>query len=184
MGVELGVVDPNPNGIGSGGTVEITAGGGIAGHGSGGASGGVSRGSIEWIQARLVECLAHLKCAGEVRVRLVGDEEMSHAHHRHCGVTGTTDVITFDLAEGAAAKTRELDVDILVCVDEARRQAGQSKGSVDRELLLYALHGVLHCLGHDDHDEEAYEKMHRAEDEVLQAIGVGAVFRKPNDPNE
>jgi ssRNA-specific RNase YbeY (16S rRNA maturation enzyme) len=46
-------------------------------------------------------------------------------------------------------------------------------------LLLYTLHGVLHCIGFDDHEEADFEAMHGAEDAVLAAIGVGPVFHRP-----
>ncbi len=113
---------------------------------------------------------------GEVRVRLVGDAEMSAAHERFSKVSGTTDVLTFDLSEGGTARGDRLDVDILACVDEARRQGSARGHGVERELLLYILHGALHCLGHDDHEEEGYARMHAEEDRILRAIGVGPVF--------
>jgi probable rRNA maturation factor len=110
---------------------------------------------------------------GEVRVQVVDDETMSALHARHAGETGTTDVLTFDLREDLG---EPMDTDIVVCVDEARRQAESRGHTVERELLLYILHGALHCLGHDDHDDGAYGAMHREEDAVLTAIGVGRVF--------
>ncbi len=120
---------------------------------------------------------------GEVRVRLVADAEMADAHLKYADVPGTTDVLTFDLAEDAAATgaSAALDVDILVCVDEARRQAVIHGHAAEREVLLYILHGVLHCLGHDDHDDAAYERMHAEEDRILRAIGVGPVFDPARD---
>lgn len=117
-----------------------------------------------------------LGCGGEVRVRVVNDAEMAAAHVRYSGIEGTTDVLTFDLAEGASAEGAPLDVDILICVDEAARRGTEMGHATERELLLYIVHGVLHCLGHDDHDEVEYARMHALEDEVLAAIGVGATF--------
>lgn len=101
---------------------------------------------------------------------------MAAAHEQYSGIAGTTDVLTFDLAEGGSARGAALDVDILVCVDEARRQGTDRGHEVERELLLYILHGVLHCLGHDDHDDDAFERMHAEEDRILTAIGVGPTF--------
>ena len=117
---------------------------------------------------------------GEVRVRVVGDQEMAAAHERYSGVAGTTDVLTFNLAEAGDG----LDVDVLVCMDEAERQAGRRGHAVERELLLYVIHGVLHCLGHDDHDEAAAARMHAEEDRVLEAVGVGATYgRMEEEPH-
>ncbi|MBY0311015.1 MAG: rRNA maturation RNase YbeY [Phycisphaerales bacterium] len=115
---------------------------------------------------------------GEVRVKIVGDAEMAEAHVRYSGVEGTTDVLTFDLAEGASARGGALDVDILVCADEARRQALEHGHDPVREMLLYVLHGVLHCLGHDDHTDDGFARMHAEEDRILAKIGVGATFKK------
>jgi len=105
-------------------------------------------------------------------VRLVDDATMTGLHRRHCDLDGTTDVLSFP----AAAPGEPVDADIACCVDEAARQAGRRGHPVADELLLYAVHGLLHCLGHDDHEPEAYAAMHAEEDRVLTAIGVGARF--------
>lgn len=120
---------------------------------------------------------SELDASGEVRVRVVNDEIMSDLHRRHSGVSGPTDVLTFDLRPMGLGP---LDTDIIVCLDEAIRQAATRGHPPHRELLLYGLHGILHCLGHDDHDDRAYARMHAAEDAVLTAIGVGPVFDKPS----
>jgi probable rRNA maturation factor len=137
---------------------------------------------LEWLVARSHDALDHLRAAGEVRVRVVGDAEMAAAHEEFAGAPGTTDVLTFDLSDPdapppVAPDARRLDADILVCADEARRQAASRGHEVERELLLYIIHGVLHCMGHDDHDEAAAAAMHTREDEVLAAIGVGPTYR-------
>jgi probable rRNA maturation factor len=97
---------------------------------------------------------------------------MAAAHGRYVGIAGPTDVLTFDLSDGASG----LDADLLLGLGEARRQGAARGHAVERELLLYLVHGVLHCLGHDDHDEAGYARMHAEEDRVLGAIGVGATF--------
>lgn len=142
-----------------------------------GATGG-ARDTLDAVPGLIGRAGAELGVTGEVRVRVVGDGEMALAHFTHCGVPGTTDVITMDLRdpEGAAATDREIDADLLVCIDEAARQAEERGHTITHELTLYILHGVLHCLGFDDHDDDAYAAMHAQEDRVLTAIGLGAVF--------
>ncbi len=132
-------------------------------------------GERRWLLERAGEAMAELGAGGEVRIALVDDETMSERHERDAGVAGTTDVLTYDLA-GDSEQTRALDVDVIVCVDEARRQAESRGVAIERELLLYILHAALHCLGHDDHTDEGFRRMHEAEDRVLEAIGVGATF--------
>ena len=134
-------------------------------------------GSAEaWLVEQARRVAGHLDLEGELRVRVVDDAEMARAHEKHLGDPSTTDVMTFDLAEGAAVRGAPVDADLLVCADEAARKASEHGYPVERELLLYVVHGLLHCLGHDDHDEASYQRMHALEDELLEAIGVGATF--------
>lgn len=140
------------------------------------ASAAIDGSARAWLVENARRASEHLGLEGELRVRVVCDAEMARAHEKHLGDPDTTDVMTFDLADGAAARGAPVDADLLLCVDVAARKAREHGYSVERELLLYVVHGLLHCLGHDDHDEAAYRHMHDLEDEVLEAIGVGATF--------
>jgi len=146
-------------------------------------AGALSPPALAWLRdagrRALLEAIHRRGVGGSVhavRLRIVGDEEMTTLHAAHTGDATTTDVLTFDLRDATDAP---LDADVVLCVDEALRQATRRGRSVERELLLYALHGALHCLGCDDHDEEAYEAMHALEDAILEAVGVGATFHEP-----
>lgn len=129
-----------------------------------------------WVRDRLIEAMAHVgRPVARVCVNVVDDEAMTRLHRQHCRVDETTDVLTFPASaepdwEGA------IDVDIAVCADEAGRRAAERGYPVARELLLYALHGLLHAAGYDDHEEADYRAMHNEEDRILQAIGVGSTF--------
>jgi probable rRNA maturation factor len=143
-----------------------------------------------WLEAHSRRALAALALTGEVRVRIVGDAEMSLANQRFHGQEGTTDVLTFDLSAARAGdpadlgrpSPRELDADILLCAAEAERQAAPRGFPVERELLLYLIHGVLHCLGHDDHDPGAAVRMHTVEDRLLEFLGVGPTYARTGGP--
>lgn len=127
--------------------------------------------------------MTHLGLSGDVRVSVLDDAAMSKLHKDFCDIEGTTDVLTFDLSDGRNSDIDRvlitIDTDIAVCLDEALRHATPGGYPVEHELLLYVVHGVLHCLGHDDHDPEQAAAMHRREDEILRAIGVGAVYARP-----
>ncbi|MFG0328124.1 MAG: rRNA maturation RNase YbeY [Phycisphaerales bacterium JB037] len=146
------------------------------------ATGRLAAADLAWLTDRARSALVHLRAAGELRARIIDDAAMRRAHADWLGDDSTTDVITFDLTEGHAALTRELDTDLLVCLDEATRQAHHRGHDARRELLLYLVHGSLHCLGHDDHEPTQAERMHALEDRTLDAIGVGAVYAPANPP--
>ena len=110
----------------------------------------------------------------ELSVALVSDKRMAQLHRRFLNIAGPTDVLTFPLDHDA--RGRPVAGEVVVCVPEARRRAGAEGVTVERELLLYALHGLLHLCGHDDRTDAAFRAMHRTEDQILTRLGVGPVF--------
>ncbi len=155
---------------------------------------------VDWLAHRAMDAGRVLRAAGEVRVRVVGDAEMAAAHERYGGMPGTTDVLTFNLGdEPASPPPTEVDgslladydsnmfvfdSDILICHDEAQRQSGRLGHPIEAELLLYVVHGMLHCLGFGDDTEQAAQAMHRVEDWVLGRVGVGPVFAPKGQSHE
>ncbi len=109
-----------------------------------------------------------------VNIEIVNDDRMIELHRQYSGIGTTTDVLTFVLSEAG----EPIEADIAVCADVAARQASDRGHGVEQELLLYALHGMLHCVGHDDHTESGYAAMHAEEDRILDAIGVGETFTR------
>jgi len=99
---------------------------------------------------------------------------MSELHAQFMGIPGPTDVLTFPLDQDDSGNI--VAGEVVVCVPEARRQAKARGTSVERELLLYALHGMLHLCGYDDRTSAAFRAMHAAEDRILTQLGVGPVF--------
>lgn len=123
-------------------------------------------------------------CVAQIALAIVADEEMAQLHEQYTGVAGTTDVLTFDLRESGqdAPGATALDADIILCLDEAARQASERGHPLRHEMLLYAVHGLMHLLGEDDHDEKAYQHMHAREDALLERLGVGRVFSSEPKP--
>lgn len=126
----------------------------------------------------------------DVSFIIIDDERMASMHVEFSNVEGTTDVLTFDLRDEPFDARSLVEVgepiagvegEIYICLDEARRRAAERSHSVERELLLYITHGLLHLVGYDDHRDEDYAAMHAREDMILESLGVGAVFSAPNE---
>jgi probable rRNA maturation factor len=109
-----------------------------------------------------------------VSILIANDVTMSKLHRQFLHITGPTDVLTFEIEK--SSKGRVVAGEIIVCLTEARRQARQRKIPVSHELLLYAVHGLLHLAGYDDVKTGDYDKMHQEEDRILTAIGIGPTF--------
>ena len=107
-----------------------------------------------------------------ISIRVVTDVTMSNMHFAYMQIEGTTDVLTFN----NSVNNKELSVDIAICVDVARRQIAKRSHSLNHELLLYVVHGILHCIGFNDSSNAEYKRMHKEEDRILTAIGVGSVW--------
>ena len=103
----------------------------------------------------------------DLEVALVSDRRLAAIHRRFLGDASTTDVISFDLGEDGCGPAGE----IYVSVDRARAIAGERGVSIERELCLYVVHGVLHLCGLDDRRRRDRERMRVAEAVVLASLG-------------
>jgi len=123
------------------------------------------------------QATAMLGCAVErVCIYLVDDHRMTELHTAHLNIPSTTDVLTFAHND----RGEPIDVDIAVCIDEAGRHAARHGHACRDEVLLYVVHGLLHCTAYDDKEEPDAIAMHREEDRILQALGIGPVFSRGN----
>lgn len=80
---------------------------------------------------------------------------MTTLNERYRGKRGATDVLSFAGARGfRSGMGREFDAgEIIISVHQARRQANQAGHSLEREVVLLALHGLLHNLGYEHRTE-------------------------------
>jgi rRNA maturation RNase YbeY len=69
-----------------------------------------------------------------------------------------------------------IEVDVLICLDEAERRVAEFAHTTVHELLLYAVHGLLHAAGFNDQNPSEFAAMHAEEDRLLSLVGVGDVF--------
>ena len=70
--------------------------------------------------------------------------------------------------------------EVVICLDEAADQAAHRNHPVRLEVLLYAVHGLLHLLGYDDRDRSSAARMHRREDRLLTQAGLGTIYYRKN----
>jgi probable rRNA maturation factor len=142
---------------------------------------GVETVEPSWLAERLARAVQELRQpVRRLTVIVVDDARMADLHRRYLGAEHTTDVLTFLASEAG----QPVEADIAICLDVAARESADRGHPVAHELLLYALHGVLHGCGFDDHDDDDFAAMHAEEDRVLRAIGIGATFDRADADSE
>jgi len=99
----------------------------------------------------------------ELCVHLVEAGEMARINEKFLQHIGPTDVITFTDIEGRVG----LHGEIFICPEVAVSQANEFRTSWQEELIRYAIHGLLHLMGHDDRSAAARKAMKREEDRIV-----------------
>jgi probable rRNA maturation factor len=102
------------------------------------------------------------------------------------GKDSATDVLSFPQAEGDAAGALALG-DLVISVETAAAAAAQLGHSLQEELKVLLVHGVLHLIGHD-HEQggEQAQRMRAEEARLLPLIGgaAGLIARTEGAPTE
>ena len=109
---------------------------------------------------RMAEALDNLS------IVLVDDERMAALNQRLLGRSGPTDVIAFQAEEDEEGQGGE----IIISVEAAARQAQEYGHSLERELCLLAVHGLLHVLGYEDEPETKRAEMERIQQQLMTEI--------------
>jgi probable rRNA maturation factor len=141
-----------------------------------------------WLRlTRLVLAEERAPAEAEVSLIFVDEEAITDLNGRFLGGDGPTDVLAFPIDDDHVPSGRQPDVggrgpgapgdpvdppvvlgDVVVCPAVAARQAPEHAGTVDAELALLVVHGVLHLLNYDHAEAREAESMQRRERELLE----------------
>jgi probable rRNA maturation factor len=130
----------------------------------------------------------NVRGAAEISVFFIDAETIAELNSEHMGKTGPTDVLAFPLdgveimeSQGPAAMSKgparphfdpddipTMLGDVLLCPYVAAQQAPSHAGTLDDEIALLLVHGILHVLGYDHDVEEATTRMRQREKHILE----------------
>ena len=105
----------------------------------------------------------------------VEPESIRELNKTYRDVDSVTDVLSFE-SDGEYDPETGLEYlgDIVICLDQAQKQADKSGHSLKDEIGLLEIHGLLHLLGYDHEKSEEEEKeMFGKQEIVLEALGLG-----------
>ena len=96
----------------------------------------------------------------EISVLIVSDTKIAKLHRQFMNERGPTDVITFQHGE------------IFVSAPMAKRNARRFGSSLERELRLYIVHGLLHLHGFEDHTPTDAQTMEAVQQKIQKQAGL------------
>jgi len=121
----------------------------------------------------------------EISIALVDIKRMAKLNEKFRGVKEPTDVLAFPLG-GEFISTENLLGEVVISIDKAEEQAREGGHSIESELVLLTVHGVLHLLGYTDEDEDKRKIMQDKEKKILHffKIELSSERREINEKKE
>jgi probable rRNA maturation factor len=116
----------------------------------------------------------------ELAIVLTDDSQIQELNRDYLGIDSPTDVLSFPASE---ADGSEIDPetgaryigDILVSLPYAAKSAEKAGHSLEAEVQLLVVHGILHLFGHDHVEPEEKARMWKAQAEILESLGLGDI---------
>ncbi len=136
--------------------------------------------------ARAVLAARGVKGEAEVSLLFVDEDSIAALNAQFLGKEGPTDVLSFPIEDepsstgrspdpggsgpGSSAEPEELMLlgDVVICPSVAARNAVDHEVTLDDEVALLVVHGLLHLLGMDHENEAEAERMEALEQQLLQ----------------
>lgn len=124
--------------------------------------------------ARFVLGIEDAPAECELSVALVGADEIAELNERYRHVEGPTDVLSFGCDDPCAVAGDEPIMlgDVIIAPEVAQRQAAELGNTVEAELNLLLVHGILHLLGYDHIEDEDAKVMQERERVLLEAYAA------------
>jgi probable rRNA maturation factor len=141
---------------------------------------------VSWLQGIVGQVLVAQGVSSEAELGLViaGQEKVRQLNRDYLGRDEPTDVLAFsllpeqpaggDLTPFVPPPDGVLHLgEVIISYPQAVAQAEEQGHSIEREIAILIIHGVLHLLGYEDEKPELKRKMRAREKEILSSIEGG-----------
>jgi len=106
---------------------------------------------------------------------LTDDAQLRELNRVYLETDAPTDVLSFPASESDPETGARYIGDILISMPYAARSAEKAGHSLEAEVQLLVVHGVLHLLGHDHTEADEKIRMWKAQAEILESLGLGDI---------
>ena len=127
-----------------------------------------------WVQRALSQAQGDVAVVSDVSVRIVGRDEMQMLNRDYRKRDAATNVLSFpggDIQGLPADAIRTLG-DIVICADVVNDEAEEQGKARAAHWAHMLVHGTLHLLGYDHHEEAEAAVMEGLEKSVLARYGL------------
>ena len=122
---------------------------------------------------------------GELTLTFIDRGDIAELNAEHMGKSGPTDVLSFPMDDEPLDGVPTLLGDVVISPAVAADQFAEHAGTIDDELALLVVHGILHVLGHDHAEPHESAVMRACELDLLERFhwhGAAPVgFRQTHD---
>ncbi len=132
-----------------------------------------------WLKnlARQIQTAENVSVKSEMGLVITGDEEIHKLNLKYLDEDRPTDVLSFPMNEQLDAAPVFVKIpdgklhlgDIIISYPTAAGQAAEHRHSVNREIVILLIHGILHLLGYD-HDIPEHERLMRDRESAILKI--------------
>lgn len=106
---------------------------------------------------------SEIKKTGDISIIFCSDRYILDVNMKYLQHDYFTDIITFDYCEG-----NRISGDLFVSIDSVRENAIHFGVDFETELDRVMVHGVLHLIGYDDHNEKDIAVMRQKENYYIE----------------
>jgi probable rRNA maturation factor len=134
----------------------------------------------EWLQGIVAKVLTTLKMPAETEMGLVitTQEKIRQLNRDYLKKDEPTDVISFYMTSSEPEETPFVAPpdglvhlgEVIISYPQAVLQANEHGHSINKELNILIIHGILHLLGYEDEKPELKERMAAKEAEILSIM--------------
>ena len=137
---------------------------------------------VGWLQGVAEQVLVAQGAGANVELGLViaTQERVQELNRSYLGRDKPTDVLAFSAVEEIGAESFVMPPDevshlgeVIISYPQAVAQAEEHQHSIEREITILIIHGVLHLLGYEHDEPELERRMRAREAEILSYIEGG-----------
>jgi probable rRNA maturation factor len=123
-----------------------------------------------------VAVLQQMNVQGDASIVLSDDDKLQELNIQFMGIDAPTDVLSFPSGEIDPDSGELYLGDVIISQTRASQQALAGGHSLEDELKLLVVHGMLHLLGYDHADADEKARMWVQQSRILENLGCKISF--------